>query len=809
MKFQKKQTLIAIALILMLTIVASLITCVPIASAAKIPVAANVAVNPKISGLGNPLSVSAFITPMPETWRSHYTGVYVVFTKPDGTTVSQGPLTTYPEGTLYFGYTPDKLGSWSVKATWAGDDTHEGAESQSFAFTVQQEPLPTIPSAELPSGYWTRPINAENREWYQISGDWYYSGKVLNYNASGGSFNPYSKAPETAHILWTQQPYIGGLVGGDYGDKYYSVLYLPTELTVILAGRVYYPLHDGIHCLDLRTGEELWDTPTPIEGTSAGGTSMSYAANLWGCIEETAYTNRDRTYGNNTYEQPMKNPVLWTTGRLATSSVITKYDASTGVKLLSLVAPTNYTFVSTYFDSLGECAYTQATVIYPNGTTGSRMIKWDTMGTVRAFSPRIIWDEPVPKDWFAFRGIWGNALVSLNDIGNTPAGATAIDAKTGKLLWTNTQMGNTVFNMFGSLAYGKIYWPDSLNRNIHAFDLKTGSEIWTSEPREYPFGGFTAYNMGAAYGKIYVLSYDGYLYAYDAETGKTVWKFYSGDTAETPYNTWPFWSGIAIADGKVYAGTSEHSPTAPFMRGCRQYCIDAYTGKEIWSIAFANGGGKAIADGTLIASNEYDSTMYAFDKGQTATTVAASPKVTAKGSSVLIEGTITDQSPAQPGTPAIADESMTAWMEYLHMQKTIPGNATGVPVKLTAIDPNGNTQDIGTVTSDAKGNYAIAWTPPVPGLYTVTAAFDGSKSYYSSDVETAFFVSEAPAASPTATPTPAPVATPTPTPITTVSPSPAPQPEAGPSTDVYIIAAAAVVVIVVVAVAAFVLRKRK
>jgi cytoskeleton protein RodZ len=148
-------------------------------------------------------------------------------------------------------------------------------------------------------------------------------------------------------------------------------------------------------------------------------------------------------------------------------------------------------------------------------------------------------------------------------------------------------------------------------------------------------------------------------------------------------------------------------------------------------------------------------------------------------------------------------------MEYLYMQQPKPNNATGVPVRLTAIDPNGNTQDIGTLTSDTSGNYAIMWTPPVPGLYKITATFDGSNSYYSSFAETAIGVSNAPVASPTATPAPTATPTPAPVPIATVSPSPAPQPEAGPSTDMYIIAAAAVVVIVVVAVAAVFLRKRK
>jgi hypothetical protein len=70
-------------------------------------------------------------------------------------------------------------------------------------------------------------------------------------------------------------------------------------------------------------------------------------------------------------------------------------------------------------------------------------------------------------------------------------------------------------------------------------------------------------------------------------------------------------------------------------------------------------------------------------------------------------------------------------------------NAKGVTVHLTAIDPNNNFQDIGYVTTDIYGNYATLWTPPVPGLYVVTATFEGSNSYYGSSAETAFGVEEA------------------------------------------------------------------
>jgi hypothetical protein len=115
---------------------------------------------------------------------------------------------------------------------------------------------------------------------------------------------------------------------------------------------------------------------------------------------------------------------------------------------------------------------------------------------------------------------------------------------------------------------------------------------------------------------------------------------------------------------------------------------------------------------------------------------------------------VTDQSPGDTclgvpaaGTPAIADEYMTQWMEYLYMQKPCPTMANGVEVKLETLDPNGNFYEIGTVTSDAAGMYKLIWEPPVPGEYTIIATFEGSDSYYSSYGETAIGVTEA--ASPT------------------------------------------------------------
>jgi hypothetical protein len=210
---------------------------------------------------------------------------------------------------------------------------------------------------------------------------------------------------------------------------------------------------------------------------------------------------------------------------------------------------------------------------------------------------------------------------------------------------------------------------------------------------------------------------------------------------------------------------TEHSPGTPLFRGFNLYCINATTGEEIWHYpGFFSCQSMAIAGGELIGYAGYDNQIYAFGTGKSATTVSAPQGEQPFGASVMITGTVTDQSPGttargpQAGTPAIDDAYMKQWMEYLYAQKPKPMNATGVPVMLTAVDPNGNTQDIGTATSDINGHYVISWTPPVPGVYTITATFAGSDSYYGSSAQNYLNVASAPAETPAPTPTPASVA---------------------------------------------------
>ena len=242
---------------------------------------------------------------------------------------------------------------------------------------------------------------------------------------------------------------------------------------------------------------------------------------------------------------------------------------------------------------------------------------------------------------------------------------------------------------------------------------------------------------------LYQGGYGGELDAYNMTTGKLVWSYTAtGIATESPYGNYPLDIG-AIADGKLFLYTDLGYVQQPLWRGAAVRAINAYTGQEVWQIYGWAIDGVVVADGYAFYGDQYNNMMDCVGKGPSATTVTATPKVAASGTQVLVEGTVTDQSPGAPGTPAISEQYMEQWMEYLYEQQSKPTNATGVPVTLTAVDPNGNTDFIGNATNDITGNYAIAWTPPVPGLYTITATFAGSASYGNSAAETHVVVSPA------------------------------------------------------------------
>jgi outer membrane protein assembly factor BamB len=310
------------------------------------------------------------------------------------------------------------------------------------------------------------------------------------------------------------------------------------------------------------------------------------------------------------------------------------------------------------------------------------------------------------------------------------------------------------------------------------YDLDTGELLWGPLGETRDFNYYPTVGMGGsgqagfvAYGNLYTGGYGGEFFCYSTRNGTLLWKYDDTFSAhETPWGNYPIFPA-AIADGKVYLYSGEHSPNAPQYKGSKVRCINATTGEEIWTmlgwgtVGSFSDEGWPVADGYIAYLNAYDMQVYCIGKGPSATTVSASPKVSVHGSSVLVEGTVIDTAAGTKqdeqvarfpnGVPAMSDESMSEWMEYVYMQKPRPMNATGVEVVLSVLDPNGNSYEVGRTTSDASGMFKKAFTPEVPGEYTIIATFEGSESYWQSHAETAINVEEAPAATPAPTPTPA------------------------------------------------------
>jgi hypothetical protein len=347
-------------------------------------------------------------------------------------------------------------------------------------------------------------------------------------------------------------------------------------------------------------------------------------------------------------------------------------------------------------------------------------------------------------------------------------------------------------------------------RQYYGFDIDTGEYLWVTNSEHY-MDSYQGTNYVIAYGNLYSVGYAGIVYCYDLTTGNTKWTYQIDDQYNEILwsNGWP--SRIQfVTDGKIYFGMEEHSTVDPKPRGAPYVCLSA-DGEEVWRIdgGFRQthwGGNSIIGDSIIAAMNTYDQRIYAIGKGATSITVSAPDSGVSVGLSATIKGSVMDVSPGTEdstltirfpnGVPAISDEDMSVWMKYVYMQFEKPADATGVTVKIEAIDPSGNYQYIGTTTTDISGNYGFTFKPDSEGKYTIMATFEGSGGYYGSTTTTYMSVDPATSAS---------------TPITPEEPVDTTEPAAAEtgfiSTEIAIIAAVAVAA--VIGVAAYFLLKRK
>jgi hypothetical protein len=439
-------------------------------------------------------------------------------------------------------------------------------------------------------------------------------------------------------------------------------------------------------------------------------------------------------------------------------------------------------------------------LVDPEGGVGTNAYQWRPNGKSVDMSNAYSWSQTITADLSGQSSpsivrvlpgdvILGKSYITLGTfsvgIGGTPDPYTiwAISDKPatrGQLLWiknysapkgvTRTFPGSTPVDTVNRV----FFMQDTETMAWLGYSLDTGDLLWgpvVGETRAYGYygGGLGGGQIGfAAFGNLYTQGFGGELCCFSGKNGTLLWKFNNTNSGiETIWGYYPIFIA-ALCDGKVYAFDNEHSPNYPLYKNEKIYCLNATTGEEIYSMLSWAGqtGGPGtetsiLADGYLLYYNYYDNQLYCVGKGPSATTVTAPDVALPLGSSVVIRGTVTDQSVGAKAkvesgefsaVPAVSDKSMSAWMEYVYMQQSFPPSATGVTVTLDVVDANGNYRSIGTATTDTSGTFSYMWKPDIPGKYTLIATFQGSESYYASYAETAFGVTEAPTATPTPTP---------------------------------------------------------
>ncbi|MGA3111324.1 MAG: hypothetical protein ABSE15_04740 [Candidatus Bathyarchaeia archaeon] len=292
---------------------------------------AYISLAPNPVGIGQTVTISIWTAqPMPNAAvinnirKENYK---LTITAPDGTNTTQSyPVVPNTGGELSTTFVPNAAGTYTATFTFAGmtyptyaqtiwtapASAAQIASVNAFAgdvftpdttsttFTVQQQPLGTIPANPLPTSYWTFPINGQNAEWYTIASNWLDTssgapGQLGTTAESGYSiFQNSGTAPNSGHILWTYPMEFGGTVGGTntgvLGASYYSgSSYQPRFINAIIEnGYLFFKMPYGgggsttvtgfdgnlyggaYECLNLRTGQIIWKNNNPAFNPTFG-----------------------------------------------------------------------------------------------------------------------------------------------------------------------------------------------------------------------------------------------------------------------------------------------------------------------------------------------------------------------------------------------------------------------------------------------------------------------------------------------------------------------------------------------------------
>ncbi len=306
-------------------------------------------------------------------------------------------------------------------------------------------------------------------------------------------------------------------------------------------GKVFVGTNTSMVALDKQTGELVWETKIPLPRNWP----VAYKIDNSHLVVESSCLD------------PRTGQILWTSS---------EFNADTGIFSANVYSPEEKMFY------LKVDSYIEA---------------WDFSDPSRP--PTLAWKTYIQGGGkTGISTTYGDGKVFPGSFQNQQM---ALDAKTGKVLWNTLTKGPMIFS--GAYYEGRFLRGGTDDNTMYCFNATNGETLWTYTPDTED--GYFVTGPAVAYGIVYEVNKDGYLYAIDIETGELVWKYAGPGTL--------LWPGMpTVADGKVYATTGQVAQYGGQMGTSEFVCLDAYTGRLIWKLpteALAPRESVAIAYGNL------------------------------------------------------------------------------------------------------------------------------------------------------------------------------------------------------------------
>jgi hypothetical protein len=740
---------------------------------------------PDEAGVGQEILMSYGITRQTAWPQSGWTGITISVTAPDGSTQTLGPYNTDTTGLGGAVFIPTMAGTYKFICNFPSQEVEVGVAGLEEGTMLEGSHTPEIelvvtegggrnffPAAPLPDEYWVRPIDAQNREWYSVSGSWLdgsYKRSHYNRNADGND------GPETAHILWDMVQDMGGLAGGleagwhsfEDGDAYEGKWSNPIIISGILVGVRYVRGSQQTYAVNVRTGEMMWEKSLGEE----------IGLELSPSFGELKYWSTMNNHGYYAYIWATQGSTWHAFDPLTGRWEYTMTNVPGGTRV---PGPNGEIMIYTFDDDEGRMSVWNSTAAYYD----MRLFELGDDNPLQEYNAGR-W-RPQGMTFDAGNGTKVTASYPTNLIGSTEIVIPLQKAIGTNMQWAGGEAvqdpqiwgidlrpgheGQILFNKAWPVPQSGVHYdfpgshPFSVEHDIfvitgketrkhYGISMSTGNQLWETtafEPYNNAYSNvyMDPWGQSVCYDdKLITAGFGGVVTAYSLVDGSMIWQYEGGNEyGEFLFgNDWSLPTGFTT-DGKIYLFHTEHSAIDPKPRGAPAVCLDINNGGQVWradGLRFGTrwGGQPIIGDSVIVAFGSYDNTINALGKGPSKLTITG-PDAVAKSSLIQVRGTVMDVSPGTTsdesmlrfpdGVPAISDAWMSDWMLYVYKQRPRPDNAVGVNVRIDAVAPDMSYMTLGTTTSDSYGNYAFSFKPSMEGTYTIIATFDGSKGYYGS-----------------------------------------------------------------------------